>query len=520
MFVLVNELFFNTLKTSIIHRTYYQAGGNLPLTYLQFIKMKKKHLFFLTLMMHISYCSNAQNIVPNYSFEEEIDTTYCSWMGNDINGSCYEPRIEDFLSDWFQPSFGTSDIYNETKDPGCFASTYSTDPYAFGHQSPLTKQNYAGIATYTGIGVSSYREYIGVQLHIEIFPNIKYDCQMSVSLGDYCDSATNNIGMALTDSLINFCDLHGVLDIPTAVNSSDVILNDTSWHTIRDTVTLADEASYLYIGNFLPTSSTTVVSHSGDQPAAYYYIEDVIITPVYDSIIVHTICGGDSISFSSINGNDYSVYDMNSFDLLVSSNTLSTYLPTSSSIYMQVFDGIAIKHEVYIGDYLPTIDLGLDTVLCQGDTLTLDAAHFNVDYLWQDNSTASTFDVSQQGNYWVQLTNSCGSVSDTINVSLLPDNDILCQGEITAIDEYEHDKIKFEYFPNPASSEVTVILTGLANGQGDKFEIVDNLGRVHTTTTIWADEPLILSIENLAKGIYFLKLNTERGLIVKKLIIQ
>lgn len=483
--------------------------------------MKKKHLLFLALMTYISYFSNAQNIVPNYSFEEEIDTTYCDWMGNTINGSCYEPRIDDFLSDWFQPNFGTSDIYNETKDPNCYASTYSTHPFAFGNQSPLTKQNYAGIATYaSSSGSNTYREYLGVQLHVEIFPNIKYDCQMSVSLGDYCDSATNNIGMALTDSLINFCELNDVLNIPIAINSSDVILNDTSWHTIRDTVTLTEEANYLYIGNFFPTSLTSVVALSGDQPAAYYYIEDVIITPIYDSIIVHTICGGDSISFSSINGNDYSVYDMNSFDLLVSSNTLSTYLPTSQSIYMQVFDNIAIKHEVYIGDYLPTIGLGLDTVLCQGDTLTLDAVDSGADYLWQDNSTASTFDVSQQGDYWVQATNSCGSVSDTINVSLLPDNDTLCQGEITAIDEYEHDKIKFEYFPNPASSELTVILTGLANGQGYEFEIVDNLGRVHTTTTILAHEPLILSIENFAKGIYFLKLNTGKGLMVKKLIIQ
>jgi len=474
-------------------------------------------------MMHISYFSNTQNIVPNYSFEEEIDTTYCSWMGNNISGTCLTPRIEDFLSGWFQPSLGTSDIYNETKDPDCYASTYSTNPFAFGNQSPLTKQNYAGLATYVdngGICGDSYREYIGVQLHIDVFPNIKYDCQMSVSLGDYCTNATNNIGMVLTDTLLNFCDQNCILEIPTAMNSSEVIFNDTSWHTIRDTVTLTDRASYLYIGNFFPTSSTTIVSVSGDQPTSYYYIEDVIITPIYDSIIVHTICDGDSISFSSINGNDYSVYDMSSFDLLVSSNTLSTYLPTSQSIYMQVFESIAIKHEVYIGDVLPTIDLGVDTVLCQGDTLTLDAANSGADYLWQDNSTASTFDLSQEGDYWVEVTNNCGSVSDTINVTFLPDSDTLCQGEIISIDEYEHDKIKFEYFPNPASSEVTVILTGLANGQGYEFEIIDNLGRVHTTTTLLAHEPLILSIENLAKGIYFLKLNTRRGLMVKKLIVQ
>src|SRR5690606_15424578 len=67
-----------------------------------------------------------------------------------------------------------------------------------------------------------------------------------------------------------------------------------------------------------------------------------------------------------------------------------------------------------------TLNLGNDTALCQGETLTLYATTANATYLWQDNSTNPTFNVTQQGTYWVQVTNNCGTTTDTINVSYNP----------------------------------------------------------------------------------------------------
>ena len=54
------------------------------------------------------------------------------------------------------------------------------------------------------------------------------------------------------------------------------------------------------------------------------------------------------------------------------------------------------------------INLGFDTTLCQGEMLTLNATTTNATYKWQDNSTNPTFDVSQQGTYWVSVNvNNC-----------------------------------------------------------------------------------------------------------------
>ena len=86
-------------------------------------------------------------------------------------------------------------------------------------------------------------------------------------------------------------------------------------------------------------------------------------------------------------------------------------------------------------------DLGNDTTLCEGEILTLDATASNATYLWQDNSTGPTFNVTQQGTYWVDVTFDNCSATDTIivNYNSLPNvnlgNDtILCQGAILTLD--------------------------------------------------------------------------------------
>ncbi len=94
-------------------------------------------------------------------------------------------------------------------------------------------------------------------------------------------------------------------------------------------------------------------------------------------------------------------------------------------------------------DPLPAINLGNDTLICQGDSLILDATLTNASYLWQDNSINSTFNVTQQGTYWVELmVNNCSS-TDSINIGFvtMPVIDLgvdttLCQGELLIIDAF------------------------------------------------------------------------------------
>jgi gliding motility-associated-like protein len=124
--------------------------------------------------------------------------------------------------------------------------------------------------------------------------------------------------------------------------------------------------------------------------------------------------------------------------------TNPTYTVSSAGLYSvdvtnacgTVSDAINVTYDV-----LPTVNLGNDTTLCQGDNLLLDATFPASTYLWQDNSTNATLNVSAAGTYSVDVTNYCGTVSDAINITYItsptvnlgPDTS-LCTGSSYLID--------------------------------------------------------------------------------------
>lgn len=64
----------------------------------------------------------------------------------------------------------------------------------------------------------------------------------------------------------------------------------------------------------------------------------------------------------------------------------------------------------------PAVNLGNDTLLCNGLSINLDAGSGYL-YLWNDGSTTQIINASAQGAYIVTVTNVCGSLNDTINIS-------------------------------------------------------------------------------------------------------
>jgi hypothetical protein len=87
----------------------------------------------------------------------------------------------------------------------------------------------------------------------------------------------------------------------------------------------------------------------------------------------------------------------------------------------------------------PSVDLGSDTVLCEGQTITLTASADSATYLWQDGGTENIFTVTQAGTYHVEVTNQCGTDMDTLDVSYLSppsialgNDTVLCPGQVAA----------------------------------------------------------------------------------------
>jgi len=63
--------------------------------------------------------------------------------------------------------------------------------------------------------------------------------------------------------------------------------------------------------------------------------------------------------------------------------------------------------------------LGPDTILCAGETMTLDAPATTFEIQWQDGTSTASYLISASGLYILSVTNQCGEVTDDILVSYL-----------------------------------------------------------------------------------------------------
>lgn len=67
---------------------------------------------------------------------------------------------------------------------------------------------------------------------------------------------------------------------------------------------------------------------------------------------------------------------------------------------------------------VPQINWGASISFCQGNTFTLSAFNNNSTYIWSTGATSPTIVISSSGTYWVQVTNACGTATDTILVTV------------------------------------------------------------------------------------------------------
>jgi gliding motility-associated-like protein len=84
-------------------------------------------------------------------------------------------------------------------------------------------------------------------------------------------------------------------------------------------------------------------------------------------------------------------------------------------------NGCISRNEVRITHTLkPRFSLGNDTLLCQGQSLTLKAPVNAGVIQWQDGTNTPAFFVDKPGTYKLTITNACGTATDEIQVEQGP----------------------------------------------------------------------------------------------------
>ncbi len=118
----------------------------------------------------------------------------------------------------------------------------------------------------------------------------------------------------------------------------------------------------------------------------------------------------------------------------------------------------------------PTVDLGIDTILCSGTTIDLNAGS-GFTYLWSDATTNQSLTASSTGEYTVTITDGNGCTdSDTINVTLatplvvtLDSTNITCNGltDGTATATVTGGTPNYSYLWDDANAQTTATATNL-----------------------------------------------------------
>ncbi|MEI7580034.1 MAG: T9SS type A sorting domain-containing protein [bacterium] len=241
----------------------------------------KKSIIILLLVMLLGTIMQAQNLVPNPSFEEY---TLCPVGPDDL----------DYTVSWYSPNGSSSDYFNScSPNPN-----FSVPNNWWGFQNARTGIGYSGIIVYH-ILMSNYREYARCQLNQPLIASKHYCVEFYVNLGDSSKYTISSIG-AYFSIENNISTTGGVLNYQPQVENFDTLfLSDKqNWMKISGCFIAIGGEEYLTIGNFkndsiIDTLSTTSFGSFEGQYEAYYYIDDV-------SVIEDTTIGLNNLNKNQI----------------------------------------------------------------------------------------------------------------------------------------------------------------------------------------------------------------------------
>jgi gliding motility-associated-like protein len=376
-------------------------------------------LLFIGLLSGKAGSVMAQNLVPNYSFEE-VSTCPQSYGGAGTT----------LAAPWVAPTTGTPDIFNSCSTFGLV----DVPDNNFGNQTALTGEGYAGgimkLPSY------EYREYIQAPLLEPLVANEWYAVSFFVSPGEF-GCAVDEIGAFFSVNAPSANSFVALPYTPQIVYTGGFIDDYENWTLIEGCFQAIGGESYITIGNF-NNDANTPLDPNCQNPVSYYYIEDVTVVvggnpgeipieldgPVYE-------CFSYEID-PQIPDVGYTWEDGSHNPTLVVSES-GTYSVTVSDGCNLGIDSI----EVIINGTFDPIDLGPEELtICTGDEYAIMLDPDLSDYLWQDGSNDPQYTITVSGTYSVTLDDGCMVSTDQIEVEVLDppspfslgDDMFLCSG--------------------------------------------------------------------------------------------
>jgi gliding motility-associated-like protein len=153
-------------------------------------------------------------------------------------------------------------------------------------------------------------------------------------------------------------------------------------------------------------------------------------------------------------------------------STLPTYNVTSSGLYFLMESNHCGEHADTISvsfESAPSpFNLGIDTVICPGEVIVLQAPNTALDIQWQDGSNDTLFVASATQVYSLTITNDCGEAYDEINIeietrqpeSVLYPEVTRCPGEEIELDASQSVPVSYLWNTGETSPSISVSDSG------------------------------------------------------------
>ncbi|GAA4453288.1 hypothetical protein GCM10023189_18110 [Nibrella saemangeumensis] len=363
-----------------------------------------------------------QNLVPNPGFED-IKKPQCDFTRQNEN-------VSEYIVDWYAPTAGTPDIWSAAGilPQNCQQRLDQVEP------QPRTGSKCLGVYTYVA-RTGSYREYIQVKLKQPLKQGATYYAEMYVLLLDRSpggtstevtsNTASNNLGLFFSVNPVGIrtgpVNFGYVLTGTPQINRTELVRDTRQWVKVSACFVAEAAYSYLTIGNFFADAQTRLQVVTADLPrnAAYYLIDDVSVTEVFDRIPVAdlgadtTLCAGQSVALDLPDS-------VNTAFRWQDGTTRARYLIRQTGVYsVTATRGICSVSDSLRVEVEPAISLPADTVLCQGEQLVLRANHPLDAYLWSTGSTSSQLSVTTKGEYVLTIPSRYCLITDTIRVDVV-----------------------------------------------------------------------------------------------------
>lgn len=218
------------------------------------------------------------------------------------------------------------------------------------------------------------------------------------------------------------------------------------------------------------------------------------------------ICSGQSFT---INPSGANTYTYSSGTSVVSPTTNTSYNVTGTSSLGCVGSNTAVSSVTVNG--VPSLTaVTNNTLLCDGETATLVASGAST-YTWNTSNTNSSIVISPSvtTSYSVNGTD----INGCSNSAMITQSVSLCTG-LNTISLLESIQI----YPNPSNNNINVYLANW-NDESTQIQITNALGQVWLCENI-KEQQSQFNIENLASGIYLVKISQSEKQHIVKLIKQ